>query len=80
MTGRQLELNGEVDFLNWHLYGVALVMAIAMAPIIEWVVWRLEISGEKAEKDIQIVPSHSLDIRRMIVGTGRAEAINVKYT
>ena len=55
-------------------------MAIAMAPIIEWVVWRLEISGEKAEKDIQIVPSHSLDIRRMIVGTRRAEAINVKYT
>lgn len=65
VTGRQLELNGEVDFLNWHLYGAALVMAIAMAPIIEWVVWRLEISGEKAEKDIQVVPSHSLDIRRM---------------
>lgn len=48
-AGRQLEQRGEIIFSNWYIYGAVLVAAIAMTPIIEWVVWKLEISEISAK-------------------------------
>ncbi len=64
-AGGQLEQRGELDFADWHIYGATLALAVALAPIIEWVIWRLENGTGKPVEEAESVTEIDLRAGKM---------------